>query len=216
MELSTRDGETLAMDATTTVGDLAHGDLPLLSLELAATGTVAGGAPLGPIAALFAADSPATTETTYVVNLTTGAITQWRIGACDKLVMAHGALYGLRADGVLVRMGGADDAGAAIPATLRFAPQTFGVNQAKRLGEVYLSLRAAQGITLTLIADETTAWSYPASPPAPSPALRPHKVKVGKGVVFHSLGLVVTNLDGGDFTLGGMELPLQLLARRVP
>lgn len=152
-------------------------------------------------------------ETTYAVNLTSGAVTQLVLGAFEKLVVAHGRLYGLRS-GSLLYLGGDDDQGTDIAMTVRFAPQQFGVYQAKRLnGAVYLNTRESDGVTLSLIQDETTAWKYQTATDT-APAMGTHRVKVGRGITFHSLGLTIENRDGGRLDVGGLELLVYPLSRR--
>lgn len=159
------------------------------------------------------AGSGVATETTYAINLSTGAVTQLLLGAFDKLVTAHGRLYGL-CDGALVRLDGDLDGAAAIPVTIRFAPQQFGTYLAKRLdGHVYLNTREDNGITLTLVQDETTSWAYQTATDT-APAMGTHRVKVGRGVTFHSLGLIIQNRNGGRLDIGGIELPVLPLLRK--
>ncbi len=159
------------------------------------------------------ADSGVTTETTYAINLSTGAVTQLLLGAFDKLVTAHGRLFGLR-DGALVRLDGDLDGSATIPATIRFAPQQFGTYAVKRLdGHIYLNARENDGMTLTLIPDETTCWTYQTATDT-SPAMGTHRVKVGRGITFHSLGLKIQNRNGGRLDIGGIELPVLPLLRK--
>lgn len=152
-------------------------------------------------------------ETTYAVNLNTGAVTQLLLGGFDKLVTAHGYLYGLK-NGALTRLEGDTDPGAvAIPMTVRFAPQDFGTRQVKRVSDVYLSVRESDGLTLDLIQDETTAWTYQTATDT-APAYGTHKLKTGKGIRFHTVGLVIKNRNGGKLDLGGLELNLSELARK--
>lgn len=166
-----------------------------------------------PTRVLVATDSGVVTETTYAINLSTGAITQLLLGAFEKLVTAHGRLYGLR-DGVLIYLGGDTDQGTDIPVTIRFAPQQFGTNLAKRIdGKVYLNVREDDGITLTVIEDETRSWSYP-SPTDTAPAMGTHPIHVGRGLTFHSLGLIIENCNGGRLAIGGLEIPIIPLSRR--
>ena len=153
------------------------------------------------------------TKITYAVNLSTGAVTKLLLKLFDKLVTAHGKLYGLR-DGALTYLGGVSDDGVNIPVTIRFASQQFGTFQAKNLeGAIYLNCRESDGIKLTVIWDETSAWIY-ASETDTAPAMGTHRVKVGRGIVFHSLGLVVENQDGGKLDIGGIEVPVHPLLRR--
>lgn len=223
-----------------TVIDLAQASLTLPFLELTSTSEAYGFATVtlelpelellsGPsrvelelpmlVLAAHAVSVSAVSTTTYAVNLNSGAITRLLIGEFDKLVVANGRLYGLQGT-ALYRMEGDndgldnDDEPIAIPATVRFAPQTFGVNQLKRLSDVYLSTRENDGMTLSVIADETTAWQYQ-TPTDKALAYGTHKVKTGRGVTFHTVGLMVQNRNGGRLDVGGMELLATPLSRKI-
>ncbi len=218
MTWNTLDCTTLNVSGTMTVGNAFTGQSTLSAPVLTATATMTlpDSVPAGLIAARLAT---AAATTTYAVNLATGAITQWDWSpdVSVTLVSAHGRLYGLRTDGTLFRMAGDTDEGGAIASTLRFAPQDFGTDLVKRLPAIYLNLRAPHGMTATLLTDEVVSWSYQsAGSTGDSPALRPQKIKTGRGVTFHSLGLVLTNRQGGDWALESMELPITPLSRRVP
>lgn len=198
------------------LGGVGTGALTWPARVLMATGLTGGIGTISlawPARVLVAVDSSLTTETTYAVNLSTGAVTQLLLGAFDKLVTAHGKLYGLR-DGVLVYLDGDTDQGTEIPVTIRFAPQQFGTNLAKRIdGQVYLNTREDDGVTLTMIEDETESWQYQTNTDS-APAMGTHRVKVGRGITFHSLGLIVQNRDGGRLDIGGLEIPVIPLSRR--
>lgn len=166
-----------------------------------------------PIISLKASNETVSVETTYAINLTTGAVTQLLLGVFEKLVTAHGRLYGLK-NGALVYLAGDTDQGEEIPMTVRFAPQQFGTYLAKRIdGVVYINARESDGVTLTLVEDEVTTWSYQDDTDN-SPAMGTHPVKVGRGITFHSLGIILENRNGGELTIGGMEIPVIPLARR--
>lgn len=154
---------------------------------------------------------------TYAVNLSTGAVTRLLLGPLDKLVTAHGKLYVLR-DGELLVLAGDNDGldgedPIQIPATVRFAQQNFGILNAKRCHAVYLNGREDDGLTLDVIEDERTAWRYQ-TPTDTAPAMGTHRVKTGRGLKFHTLGIVVQNRNGGRLDIGGMELFVQPLTPR--
>jgi hypothetical protein len=167
-----------------------------------------------PTRILFATGSGATTESTYAINLSTGAVTQLLLGAFDKLVTAHGRLYGLK-DGALIYLGGDTDQGVEIPVTIRFAPQQFGTHLVKRIdGHVYLNMREDDGVTLTLIQDETKTHRYQTIT-GKAPAMGTHRVKVGRGIAFHSIGIILENRNGGRLDIKGMEILVAPLSRRI-
>ena len=151
-------------------------------------------------------------ETTYAVNVSTGAVTRWTLGAADKLVTAHGALYVLR-DGSLYRVDAPDDLGLPIRAYARLAANPLGANQVKRATDIYLSARQMDGVIVELIADETQAWRY-FKPPAIEAGYATHKLNVGEGVHFYTAGLTLRNRNGGAFEVGGLELLVQPLSKR--
>jgi hypothetical protein len=218
------------------VNGIAFADLAIPAPELTASGTVGGVATvtlsvpvpileaagivgaiahvemavLAPI--LTASGAGVVSETTYAVNLTTGAVTTLLLGEVDKLVLAHGRLYGLRS-GNLMRLDGDLDGAATIPASVRFAPYTFDTNRAKRISEVYFSTREVDGLTVDVVADEKVAWRYQTITDN-SRAYGTHKVEIGRGVKFHTAGLVVYNRDGGRMDIGSVELLVQPLSRR--
>jgi hypothetical protein len=205
----------LELTATGQSGATAVVTLELPEPILTATGIVGatGTAVLTlPALILTSAGSGTLTETTYAVNLMTGAVTQLVLGEFDRLITAHGRLYGLQGT-TLVRLGGETDGGQPIAATVRFAPQQFGTLQAKRLSTAYLNAREDDGLTLDVIADEITAWRYQ-TPTDRAPAMGTHKIKTGRGVVFHSAGLQLKNRNGGRMDIGGMELLIEPLSRR--
>lgn len=152
-------------------------------------------------------------ETTYAVNLTTGAVTTLLLGGFDKLMTAHGRLYGLK-NGELTRLAGdIDPSNLKIPATVRLAPSTFGTHFVKRLATLYLSMREYDGVTLELVIDELKKWRYRTDTDT-APSYGTHKVSLGAGIRFHTVGLVLKNRNGGQFTLGGIDPLIEVLSRR--
>jgi hypothetical protein len=192
------------LTATGVVGGVAQVTLTLPAVVLTSTAQVSPGAGLPATAVV--------TETTYTINLTTGAVTTLLLGSLDKLITAHGRLYGLRS-GELIRLDGNLDGAATIPATVRFAPQTFNTNRAKRLSTVYLNTREDDGLTLEVVADEKTTWRYQTATDN-APAYGTHKVKTGRGIKFHTAGIILHNRNGGRMDVGGMELLVEPLSRR--
>lgn len=200
--------------ATALNGTLATGLLqpPLPELR-AGLGNHAYLRPVLPVLRIqVTADFTDAAPTTYVVNLNTGAVTEWTLAPIRKLVTAHGRLYGLDDAGALLQFDAEEDVGEPIPMSIRFAGNAFGDNRAKRVSDLYFVTRENDGLTLHLIQNETTYWSYPASPTRDHGM---HKVNVGKGPVFDTMGMIVWNQDGGKLDLGGVEANLWPLSRKV-
>lgn len=155
----------------------------------------------------------AAAETTYAINMNTGAVTQLLLGGFDRMVAAHGRLYGIK-NGALTRMeGDIDGTNTPIQATVRFAQQTFGSNMVKRISDVYWSTRENDGISMDLIADENTVWRYQ-TPTDTAPAYGTCKIKTGRGVTFHTAGFVLRNRSGGKLDIGGGEFLVNPLSRK--
>lgn len=152
-------------------------------------------------------------ETTYVVNCSTQAVTQAMLGVStltDKLLLAHGVLYQMRED-ALYRLNGSatHENGQPVEATIEFAQQHFGTTRSKRLVEAYWSVRSRFGLSMGVQADEQALFWY--QRPSGPTALECLTVKVGKGIRFHMLGIVLKNRDGEAFSIGGVELRIQPL-----
>lgn len=205
----------LKLTATAKTGAVATVATQLPDFTFAAAGWVGGVSTVVltlPALILTTYEVGVKTESTYSVNLNSGAVTQLLLGSFDKLVTAHGRLYGLRS-GELVYLEGETDMGISIPATVRFAQQTFSTNRAKRLSTVYFSTRENDGLTMEVVADETTTWHYQTATDN-APAFGTHKIKTGRGIKFHTAGLVLRNRNGGRMDIGGMELIVEPLSRR--
>ena len=152
---------------------------------------------------------------TYAVNLKSGAVTTFTNFDFERMVHAHGKTYGLKA-GVLYRVGGTEDPGATeIPVTIRCGAGTLGEETLQRLDKVYIRSRERAGITLTPIYDEVTGRTY-----YPRAGVRDglikHRVAVGLNNRWHTLGLRLTNLDGGAIDIGGFEFLTAPLSSRIP
>lgn len=149
----------------------------------------------------------------YVVNVRTKAVTRWVVVEAEKLATANGMLYALK-EGRLLCFDGDTDDGEAISTHVRFAQSTFGVRKVKRCADITLTVRESDGITLSVIDDETRQWVYQAPANSMSPYIRSQRVKIGRGLTFHSLGISLQNRNGGKLAVGGIELPIQVISRR--
>lgn len=151
----------------------------------------------------------------YAVNLTTGAVTTLSNFYFERLVRAHGRTYGLLA-GVLYRIEGAADPGdTPIAVTIRTGATSQDQDVLQRLDKVYLRARERAGLTVTPIYDEVQGRTY-----YPRPGIRDglilHRTNIGLKNQWHTLGLQITNIDGGALDVGGLEVLTAPLTRRIP
>ncbi len=180
------------------IGNVAHLRMPMPRLVATATVLAAGASAL---------------ETTYAVNMNTGAVTTLILGGFDALATAHGILYGIR-NGTLYKLAGdVDGSATAIPMTLRFAQQDFGTNFVKRMRRVDFSVRESNGLTVDVVQDEKVAWRYQTATDTAT-SYGTHKVSIGGDVKFHTAGLIVRNRSGGALDLGGMDCSVEALSRK--
>lgn len=157
--------------------------------------------------------APVTGGVTYAVNLATGAATTWNNSEFERLVGAHGRLYGLR-NGTLYRIGGdIDPSNAVISASVRFAPSDFGDIGQKRLETVYCYSRELTGLIVTPIYDEIAGIPY-VTTVLQRAGLRASRAIVGLGNAWHTLGLIVANREGGPLDLASLEPHITPLSRR--
>ncbi len=150
----------------------------------------------------------------YAVNLTTGAVTTLSNFYFERLIRAHGRTYGLLA-GTLYRIEGTVDPGdAPISVSIRTGSIPPKADVLRRLDKVYLHARERAGITMTPIYDEVQGRTH-----YPKPGIRDgmivHRTNIGINNRWHTLGLQITNIDGGTLDIGGLEILTEPLTRRI-
>jgi hypothetical protein len=214
----------VAQAVATVVGALDQSIVVAGAAQAVATaaGGLASGVALGGAATAQASATGALTLAqtitggiTYAVNLKTGAVTTFDNFDFERLVHAHGKTYGLKA-GVLYRVEGTEDPGATeIPVTIRCGASTLGEETLQRLDKVYVRSREREGIALTPIYDEVVGRTY-----YPRAGVRDglvkHRASVGLNNRWHTLGLRLTNLNGGAIDIGGFEFLTAPLSPRIP
>lgn len=206
----------LTLTATATFPTVAQVRLTLPALLLTAS-DVPNGAQLTLPALILTAHAatvydPVALSTGYVVNLETRAVTEWTPAPFERLFSHGGAAFALQ-QGVLYRIDGATDDGAAIQASVRLAPDTCGSSHRKTLDDVWVSGRVLDGVTLAVHTDEETEWRYKTGADFQT-AFGNHRVRVRRGVQFHTISLTLGNRNGGRFDLGSVELPVNILSWR--
>lgn len=191
---------------------LATFELLLPALEGWAGPGVSVAGDLPPLVGFISVQGDAPEHETYVVTLGTNAVTQWRAGRIDKAASAADGVFFLR-DGRVYRVAGEDDDGVPVAMRVRFAPTDFGSPQLKRADTIYFHCRERNGMRLSLVPDERVIERYGTAPDRQR-GIGAHKVNVGRGVQFHTLGLVVENVAGERLEIGRIDLLVTELSRK--
>ena len=153
-------------------------------------------------------------ETTYAVNLKTGAVTSLTNFNFNRLVYAHGKTYGLKG-GKLYRIEGDKDPGeTSINAILRFSASNIGIETLQRLNKIYIVSRTQSDIKVTPIYDEVSGIEYYSTADTQE-GMTKHRISVGKNNKWYTLGLKIENVNGGAIDIGGFELLTIQLSRRI-
>ncbi len=153
-------------------------------------------------------------EIIYAVNLKTGAITTLTNFNFNRLVRAHGKLYGLKS-GKLYRIEGTKDPdNTNIDTILRFSSSNLGVETIQRLNKIYIVSRTQSDIKVTPIYDEVSGIEYYSTADTQE-GMTKHRISVGKNNKWYTLGLKIENVNGGAIDIGGFELLTIQLSRRI-
>ncbi len=147
----------------------------------------------------------------WVVNPRTGAAWRYENFSFSRFVETKRFTYGVRQDGIYL-LGGSDDDGDQIRASVDMGRQDFGTTKNKRLHTAYFTTDATGGMQLRVTDDSGNAYMYAITP---SERMDTAKVKLGRGLVANYFDLQLFNTDGGDFDLAGVELLFDVLSRRV-
>ena len=153
-------------------------------------------------------------ETTYAVNLKTGAVTSLTNFNFNRLVYAHGKTYGLKG-GKLYRIEGDKDPGeTSINAILRFSASNIGIETLQRLNKIYIISRNNASLKVTPIYDEVNGIEYHSTAITQDGMVK-HRVSVGKDNKWNTIGLQIENVNGEAVDIGGFELLTIQLSRRI-
>ncbi len=130
----------------------------------------------------------------------------------ESLVEFNGKLVAAFEDGIY-EIGGTDDDGTEIAASLRWASSELGSRQPKRLDSVYINGRLyAQCLDVVVSTDEAPERIYTTVPNEDS---RRFRVLPARGLSGHTWKLGVSNVDGGDFELFDAEVTTVPLSRHT-
>jgi hypothetical protein len=145
---------------------------------------------------------------TYSVTIGTNATTTYSGYEFDSFCRgADGLFYGIKADGLYVLSGDADD-GDAIAASVDFGYLSLGTPQMKRCEAVYLAVSSEQPMIVGV-----NGYEYPTR--GSGSELRERRADIGKGIRETFLAVSVRNKNGSNFELESIELKPAATGRRI-
>lgn len=151
-------------------------------------------------------------EICYAVNISTNAATTLTNFNFERLLKAHGSTYGIKS-GKMYKIGGTADPGpVSINATVRFSASHYGSIGQKRLDTVFFYSRETTGLSITPVYDEIAGITY-STPALNKEGMRTSRAYVGRGNAWHTLGLIVSNQNGGKFDIGAFSPVVAPLSR---
>lgn len=143
--------------------------------------------------------------TTWTINAETGASATYSNHDFDS----YSPEMACRADGLYV-LGGDDDDGTPIEATVDFGVQLLGTPMQKTVQYAYLGTSGHMALRLTA---NGQTFTYPAR--THNPALTTQRVDCGRGLKATHIRLELTNIEGSDFDLASVQLMIATLTRRI-
>lgn len=149
----------------------------------------------------------------WPVNLKNAALTEYDSWAFNSLAFFNGEYLAAGDDGIFA-LSGDDDDGEDIEATVRLALSDLGVENVKRLPDVYLSYRSAGELVLRVVVDGGLTYEYPVEPTGKE-GMYTVRAKVGKGLQSNYWCFEFSNRAGAAFDLDAIRARPEILSRIV-
>lgn len=147
----------------------------------------------------------------WVVNMDTGATSQYDDYGYISFYTHNGVNYGIAEDGIY-ELDGTTDNGTAIDALVDFGRSDLGSMYKKRVTSAYFDVGSNGKMALIVEADGQT-YTFEAN--SSSTAVSRHRVNMGSTLSGYYWNFTLTNNDGYDFDLASMMLEITQLNRRL-
>lgn len=147
----------------------------------------------------------------WVVNIDSGASSQYDNYGYNSFITRDGIAYGFADDGIY-RLDGDDDTGSYIESLVEIGRTNLGSTQLKTIPEVYIGISSTDKMYLRIDADGNS-YTYEAR--SSSEELKTHRVDPGKGLRGTYYNFTLLNKEGCDFDLESISfVPIQS-ARKI-
>lgn len=151
------------------------------------------------------------TNRVWVVNIDTGASGQYDGYGFNSFFEEDGICYGVAEDGIY-QLDGTTDSGQDIDALLEIGKSNFGIQEEKKIINVYAGVRSDNTMLLKVDAD---GESYIYEARRANDELSNTRFDVGKGLKGNYYNFTLLNNEGGDFELETMSFEPVTLSRKI-
>lgn len=146
----------------------------------------------------------------WALNYETNAPSRYERLAANSICRLDGVTYVANAGGIYA-LGADDDAGQEIQASVSFGNHDFGTHKSKRVASVYLGLRSAYKMKMSLTANKKTVYYYDVEPPKAHE--HGSRLTPAKGLSGLFFGFRLENQRGAYFELDAVTLELAVSSR---
>lgn len=150
--------------------------------------------------------------TTLRIATEGGATSEYTGADFNSICRAEDGNTYLLTEAGLFRLGGDDDAGAPIAASIDLGKQDFGSPALKRTPAAYVGASSTGLLALT-VEVEGAEYTYPSR--AASALLQQQRFDLGRGLRANWFGLTLSNTAGGDFEIADFSIDVAESARRI-
>lgn len=147
----------------------------------------------------------------WVVNMDTGATSQYDDYGYKSFYSYEGKNYGVAEDGIY-ELTGDDDNGIAVDAMVDFGRTDLGTGNKKRVTSAYLGVSSDGKLSLIVEAD---GQSYTFTANSSSTIMSKHRVNMGSTLSGYYWNFKLVNNNGDDFDLDNIMFEIMQLNRRL-
>lgn len=160
----------------------------------------------------YGEETLASTFRTWALNLENEALSEYTNHAFNSYANFNGETYAAGPNGVYL-VNGKTDAGVTIPWVVRTGLHDDKNAQQKRLHEIVLAVRHDGPVRVRVWVDELTYYDYTLA--NYKTMLQQTRVKIGRGLRSRYYRVELTGMEGTNFELDTMNIPMEPVKRRI-
>lgn len=152
--------------------------------------------------------------TALVLNLSNRVVSRYADYGLGSICTLNGVVYGASKTGGIYTIGGDDDAGVDIDASIVLGETDFGSSEHKSIPDLYLEMRCDGEMEVLSSFDEVAPTTYTVDAPL-TDKMEMVRVKMGRGDKGGQWQGTIRNKDGADFNIQSIGMLVEVLSRRL-